>query len=182
MHFGANLIEVDFELFYFSLDPPQYGWFPVVLGINGELHNFSASNVLNDPIGELAAGALDLLKGRTSMVQIEWWLEPDWHSLVFEPSFDGRQLSVTLFCDHTRKLSSAKSKITTTASTTNVCSTIGRAFRDLSLLISKEEYEAGDAWNNPFPEETIAKILEIVDSGASSRRTPSGKRGGEPRG
>jgi hypothetical protein len=167
-------------LFTFSLDPPQHGWFPVVLGINGELHNFSASNVLNDPIAELAAGVLDLLKGRTSLVQIEWWLEPNWHSLVFEPSFDGRQLSVSLFCDHSWKLSTAKSTITTIAPTTDVCATIGHAFRDFSLQISEEEYEARGAWNNPYPGETIASILEIVDSRNVPKITRRRKRGGEP--
>lgn len=70
------------ELFSIVLGNPKHGWLPVDFHYNDFHLEFTASDVLNDPIEELFKVLTKL--GDNEIRRITWWLEPVAYFFDFE--------------------------------------------------------------------------------------------------
>lgn len=66
----------------FSLKTPAHGWLPVTFQYQNFKLEFSASDVLNNPLDELISAITSLEKGNTA--SITFWLEPGAYLFKFE--------------------------------------------------------------------------------------------------
>lgn len=146
---------VDFHL---QFGEPKHGWLPVRIELGDERYEFTASNVLNDPVYDLAVRGLHILRYSEAAV-VSWWLEPEWNTLVFEPTFDGESLLVSFYEHHTEGCTeSARRSLQAAAATHRACRDVGRALRKLLHEFGRGCCESSAGWNRPFPEEIIREI------------------------
>lgn len=153
--------------FSITFGQPTHGWLPTEIRIGNEVVSFAASNVLNDPVRELATGARSLLEGATTTVS-RWWLEPLWHTLILERETDSESLCIQLYCDHpNERLDPSIQQFTTAAPLRTVCRGIAKSLRQMIREVEQSTYEGRHAWNSPFPEDTITEIYEALKTGRS---------------
>ena len=150
---------------HLTFGEPKHGWLPVQIDLGNERCEFAASNVLNDPVHELALAALHVLR-YSELAVVSWWLESEWSSLVLEPRLAGESVLVSFREHHTDgRTESARRTLQAVAPTRSVCREIGRALRELLSRIGRDFYESSGAWNRSFPEEIVAEIYSELRVG-----------------
>ncbi len=161
------------ESFEISFETPTRGWLPVEIELGGEHCSFSVSNLLNDPIHELAAAARLLAQG-PNRVAINWWLEPDWHILGFDSTANesSTQIALYLFAENDQLSyfdddwnNSAQSVCRSVVPTVDLCRHIAARLRSLFHSCGHSVFESAENWNRPFPDATIDEIYSVLRSG-----------------
>lgn len=117
----------DFEI---TFDVPSHGWLPVQLRIDGKQFEFAASDVLNDPVSEIANACVQLLCGSTNLTT-NWWLEPAWHTLKFEKQTHNSGLRVTFGYLADENACNPESEHQTTMNTMEFCRMVAGALDSL---------------------------------------------------
>lgn len=150
--------------FSISFGTPRHGWLPTEIRIADEVISFAASNVLNDPVTELALGTRSLLNGPTTAVS-RWWLEPAWHTLILEREPDSDQVCIQLYCDHLEERPGPSvQQFTTIAPVRVVCRGIAKSLREMIGQAERATGAGRRAWNSPFPEDTMTELYEALRS------------------
>lgn len=85
------------EDFQIAIGQPHAGWLPLTISLAGEVYEYDASNVLNDPLAELAEAAASLVGAGPVRESIEIWLEPAYVHLQFEGFVGADAVEVSLF-------------------------------------------------------------------------------------
>jgi hypothetical protein len=80
---------VSFEILF---GVPDAGWLPVQMRLGESVTEFSASNVLNDPIRDLVIACDGIAEGRAC--EVKWWLEPSAYILLFQPGHGAVSVSL----------------------------------------------------------------------------------------
>jgi hypothetical protein len=75
-----------------SLEEPRHGWVPVRLSLAAQLFEFEASDVLNNPVQELADAIRKITQGEAA--EVIFWLEPATYYLQIRPTGENVETTV----------------------------------------------------------------------------------------
>ena len=151
----------DFDI---AFHQPTWWWMPMDIWIDDQRFNFKASGVMNDPMQELISAACNMINGREPASVVNLWREPEWHSLVFEPSANSKKVCVSLLLNQNAEISKPESKISVYTSTSAVCRKIAGAFRSLLDDVGLPSYETRSGWGKPFPISEIETLNQLLES------------------
>jgi hypothetical protein len=82
--------------FLLTIDAPGVGWLPLHLTIGDDTIDVAASNVLNDPLAELADVAVAMGHRDALEARVGLWLEPEWLHLRFDADAGADIVEVSL--------------------------------------------------------------------------------------
>lgn len=146
--------------FRLDLTNPRAGWVDVALAIGDDSFGFAASDVLNDPIRELADLALFLATGEHGRIAATFWLEPagyelaithdDQVRLAWSYGHDARPQLRRPQLVHEHGLDAPRA----------IASEILRSLRELQLLVPVD----GDKgiWRHPYPMAAATRLAGIL--------------------
>lgn len=133
---------------------PSAGWLPVRLEVDGQLVEFAASDVADDPLEQLCNSLLDVAAGRQS--KTEWFLETDCYEFNFIPSGGQVVLEVDLVEKRTSNLQNLPEKrsqeLRWSGSPAELVLSFWRALKK-----SKGNFAAEAEWL-PFPSQIFSKL------------------------
>jgi hypothetical protein len=145
-----------------SIDPPKFGWLRITIELAGTCHIFDASDVLNDPVTELANACLVLLDGPNSTT-VGFWLEPLWHMLELQ-AYDNGLTTVTFSCFADENQLNPKSKATTSVDTKSLCRHILTRLRRMHEATGAGQYPRYECWGKEFPDAEVSTAFDRIRS------------------
>ena len=147
--------------FHITFGVPEHGWLPVKLQLDGELFDFDASDVLNDPVTEIANAAVQLLRG-FSRLTTNWWLEPHWNTLLMCASNTQSDLTITLGCLADENQCDPVSEHSVTLDLRGFCCIIHESLQALRGSTTLAEYAADSGWGRPFPQDKLDLMQRLL--------------------
>lgn len=148
--------------FGITLEEPTHGWLPIELMIDGEVIKIAASDVLNDPVYELAAAG-HCLVNHSHEVAVNCWTEPYWHVLVFDNTLDQETTQIRFYLDtENKQLSSAENIYQTAVPTLKLCRHIGSTLRSFIHACGHENYQGRSKWAYKFPDDKITELYSAI--------------------
>jgi hypothetical protein len=139
--------------FSIDLTDPRNGWIEVAVAIGEDSYGFSASDVLNDPIRELADLGLFLASSDHARVAVRFWLEPAGYELAVTRD------RLTWSYAHNAGPNLVKPQVRQDLEIETphaIAREILRCLRDVHPLLDTKN------WRHPFPMETATRLAGVL--------------------
>ena len=140
---------------------PTHGWLPVELQLDDRCFEFAASDVLNDPVSEIANAGVQLLSGSTCL-STNWWLEPSWHTLRLNTQSDKSNVTITFGYLADENQLNPESEHAIILNVREFCRAVLRSLRSLRQSIDLDEYASDSGWGKPFPDDKLELLHNLI--------------------
>jgi len=147
--------------FNIKFGAPKHGWLPVELQLNSERFEFEASDVLNDPVNEIANAGVQLLSG-SSCVTTNWWLEPSWHTLKLNTQTNNSSMTITFGYLADENHCNPESEHRITLDVRDFCRVVLRSLYSLRESVDVDEYASDSGWGKPFPDDKLESLHNLL--------------------
>jgi hypothetical protein len=143
--------------FSINIHEARHGWLYMELRLQAQQFELMASDVLNDPVQELAELALFITSAEAGTRVVNFWLEPQGYELCATAN---RELELKMSYSDEAYPGLRKPSLVAVAvvDRTAVAREILRCLRAAQPLFTAAASADPRTWNQPFPETTVAKL------------------------